>query len=45
MSKVGWNSALKDEHDLGERMKMKDGVLLASAKIGGFLCVGARGRA
>lgn len=44
MLKVGWNLVLKDEYDLGERMKMKDGVFFVFVKIGGFLCVGVRGR-
>lgn len=34
MSKVGLNWALRDEQDLGERMKMKEGVFLPCAKTG-----------
>lgn len=39
MSTVGLNWALKDKQDMGERMRMKEGVFLSSAEKGACVSV------
>lgn len=39
MSTVGLNWALKDKRDVGERMRMKEGVFLPSAEKGACVSV------
>lgn len=39
MSTVGLNWALKDKQDMGERMRMKEGIFLSSAEKGACVSV------